>query len=254
MIDFAKTILLFTDGACSGNPGPGGYGTVIALPSGDIKELGAGRSETTNNRMEMMAVLEGLKSLENTPGDLAILTDSTYVIRGITQWIWGWKKRGWKSSSGSAVANRDLWESLDFMVNKRKNLGAMSWKYLRGHSGTPGNERCDEIAVGFTKKQWVDLYEGPLLEYSVAIHDLPDNMELPPMKKPGAKKKQAHSYLSYVNGNLERHSSWKECEAKVKGRPGAKFKKSTSAKNEIEIAKDWGLTDGEISKSGLKES
>lgn len=248
MIDFAKSLLLFTDGACSGNPGPGGYGSILVWPEGKVLELGSGRSETTNNRMEMTAVLEGLKHFEDTSGPLCIFTDSTYVIRGITQWIWGWKKRGWKSSSGGTVANRDLWEALDHLVKERKKLGSLEWKYLRGHSGTPGNERCDEIAVGFTKRRKVDLYEGSLLQYPVAIHDLPENMDLPPMRKSQGPKKAAHSYLSYINGKLERHTDWKSCEAKVKGRPGAKFKKSTSPQNEIEIARQWGLSDTEIKK------
>jgi len=246
-LDFKKTILVFTDGACSGNPGKGGYGVVIATPDGQITEFGKHESETTNNRMEMAAVVRGLDELAQTPGNLWILTDSTYVIRGITEWIWGWRKRGWKTAAGGEVSNKDLWLALDQAVQKRKDLGKIEWKYVRGHIGTPGNERCDAIAVAFTHKQFIDLYKGPLLQYSEAIYDLPEDMALPPMRKK-SEKKVAHSYLSYVNGNLERHSTWKACEAKVKGRPGAKFKKSSSAANEAEIVSGWGLSPDSLKK------
>ena len=240
-LDYANKILIFTDGACSGNPGPGGFGTILALPDGQILELGEGRESTTNNRMEMVAVIKGLQKIKNEPGDVWVLTDSTYVIRGITQWIWGWKRKGWVTAEGKEVTNKDLWLALADEVAQRKNLGQIEWKYLRGHQGTPGNERCDEIAVEFSKKRRPQLYSGTLLDYPVEIHDLPDDMSLPPMKAPGEKKKAAHSYLSYVNGQLERHSSWSECEAKVKGRSGAKFKKATSASDEKKIVQGWGL-------------
>lgn len=242
--DFTDKTLIFTDGACSGNPGVGGYGTVIAMPTGTIHELGGRRSSTTNNRMEMLAVIEGLRYVLLNASDLAsevwVLTDSTYTIRGITQWIFGWKRKGWKTAAGKEVGNQDLWQELDGLVRDCEKRFEISWKYVRGHSGTPGNERCDEIAVAFTKRQYIDLYSGPLLQYEFAIHDLPEDMSLPPMRDK-VEKKKAHSYLSYVNGSLKRHKSWPLCEAEVKGRPGAKFKKSTSAENEIEIVKGWGL-------------
>lgn len=148
-MDFANKILIFTDGACSGNPGPGGFGTIIVYPEGEVEELGEGRPSTTNNRMEMLAIIKGLQKISNRSEEVWILTDSTYSIHGITKWIWGWKKRGWKTAEGNDVSNKDLWLELENLVSKRKNI---EWKYLRGHSGTPGNERCDEIAVGFTKK------------------------------------------------------------------------------------------------------
>lgn len=234
------TILIFTDGASSGNPGPGGFGAVIAYPEGQIQELGEGRRSTTNNRMEMMAAIRALESVGATPGEVWVMTDSTYLIRGITQWIWAWKKRGWKTAEGQPVINKDLWQELDQVVATRGRMSTIQWKYVRGHSDIPGNERCDEIATDFAKGRKPYLYSGSLLNYQVAIHDLPDDMSLPPMK-PRKEKKAAHSYLSYVSGKLQRHHTWRECEAVVKGRPGAKFKKSTSAQNEREIIESWGL-------------
>ena len=239
-MNLETTIFIFTDGACSGNPGPGGFGSIIAYPNGQIQELGERRNSTTNNRMEIMAVIRALENIGNTPGEVWVITDSTYVIRGITQWIWSWKKRSWQTVEGNTVTNKDLWQKLDQIVTLRKKISPIKWKYVRGHQGIPGNERCDKIAVEFTKKRNPHLYSGSLLRYHVAIHDLPDDMSLPPMKS-RTEKKVAHSYLSYVNGKLQRHNTWKKCEAVVKGRSGAKFKKSTSVENEQEIVKSWGL-------------
>jgi len=239
-MDLTEKILLFTDGACSGNPGPGGFGSVLVYPEGKIKELGEGRVETTNNRMEMVAVLKGVQELAEVEGDLLILTDSTYVIRGLTQWIFGWKKRGWLTAEGKPVVNKDIWQELDKAVQSRKPMGALDWGYVRGHQGIPGNERCDEIAVAFSKKTFIELYEGSLLKYPYAIYDIPEDLSLPAQKaKSDSKKKKAHSYLSYVNGELEIHKTWPDCEARVKGRSGARFKKSLSAEDEKKIIKDW---------------
>jgi ribonuclease HI len=114
-------------------------------------------------------------------------------------------------------------------------------KYSRGHVGTPGNERCDEIAVCFSQKKWVELYEGKLLSYSVPIYDVPDDCELPEMR-PKEAKKVAYSYLSVVGGSVCRHKDWASCERRVKGQSGAKFKKAMSAEAEPEILKEWGLS------------
>jgi len=240
IMDITKKILLFTDGACSGNPGPGGFGSVLVHPEGRIQELGEGRAETTNNRMEMVAVLKGLHAIESDKGDLLILTDSTYVIRGLTQWIFGWKKRGWLTADGKPVVNKDIWQELEKAVSARKALGAVDWGYVRGHQGIPGNERCDEIAVAYSKKLPISLYNGPLLKYPFSIYDVPEDISLPVQKsKDKAKKKAAYSYLSYIGGELQTHKTWAECEARVKGRSGARFKKSISADDEKKIIKDW---------------
>ncbi len=144
----AKIDRIYTDGACSGNPGPGGWGTVVYFADGGIQELGGGdRGRTTNNRMEMQATIAGLEYYQasgQTEG-VVLYTDSQYVINGITKWISGWKKKGWKSSTGKAVLNQDLWEALD-ALNSRK----VQWQYVKGHSGDEGNERCDRIAVSYS--------------------------------------------------------------------------------------------------------
>jgi ribonuclease HI len=240
-----KSILIFSDGACSGNPGPGGWGAVIATPDGHVKELGGGIDATTNNQMELSGAIFALKEIKNIEGPVMFYTDSTYVIRGINQWIWGWRKNGWKNSEGGEVLNREFWEELSKHVSERsKKFGPdskINWLYSRGHIGTPGNERCDEIAVAFSQKKRVNLYDGPLLKYQIPIHDLPEDTTLPEMK-PRQEKAKAFSYLSYLGGQVYRHTDWASCERRVKGQSGAKFKKAMSAAEELQILKEWGLS------------
>jgi ribonuclease HI len=184
-----------------------------------------------------------LAALEAPVGsDIEMFTDSTYVIRGITQWIWGWRSRGWKTAEGKDVTNRDLWEELSRQVSRLKPA-AIHWRYVRGHTGVPGNERCDAISVAFSKGQRVQLYDGPLLKYPLAIHDVPENLELPPVKTAEQQKKKepAFSYLSLHGGIVYRHKTWAECERRVKGQSAAKFKKARSSEDEREILKGWGL-------------
>jgi ribonuclease HI len=237
-----NSILIFTDGACTGNPGPGGWASVLASPKGRVRELGGFDPHTTNNKMELTAAIRALAALKPPLStDVVLYTDSTYVIRGITQWIWGWRKRGWKNGEGKDVSNRELWEELSRQVARLKPA-AIDWRYSRGHVGTPGNERCDEIAVSFAKTRRADLFEGPLLQYGVAIYDLPETHDLPDIKaKDQAKKVPAFSYLSYQGGVVRRHQTWAECERRVKGQSAAKFKKAKSSADEGEILKGWGL-------------
>lgn len=135
-----ETIDIFTDGACSGNPGPGGWGTI--LRSGEIeKELWGGELHTTNNRMEMMAVIRGLAALKR-PLIVRVYTDSQYVQKGISEWIHGWKKRGWKTADKQPVKNEDLWRQLDELAASHK----VQWLWVKGHAGHPENERADALA------------------------------------------------------------------------------------------------------------
>jgi len=131
---------MFTDGACKGNPGPGGWGVVLQY-EGHERCLKGGEADTTNNRMELMAVIEGLRALKE-PCEVVITTDSQYVKNGITQWIHGWRKRGWRTANGSPVKNRDLWEQLEEEVNRQ----SVSWQWVKGHSGHRENELADELA------------------------------------------------------------------------------------------------------------
>lgn len=143
-----KIQAIYTDGACSGNPGKGGWGTVVYFQNGERQELGGYAPQTTNNRMEMQAAIAALEyfSKSGQTDSITLYTDSEYVKNGITKWIKGWKKKGWKTSSGKAVLNQDLWETLDQL-----NSPAVTWQYVRGHAGNEGNERCDAIARAFSQ-------------------------------------------------------------------------------------------------------
>jgi len=135
----------YTDGACSGNPGPGGWGTLLIARDGDtvVKErtLNGGEPETTNNRMELLAAINALETLDK-PSKLTIVTDSSYVKDGITTWIHGWKKRGWKTAAKKPVKNEDLWKRLDEATQRHD----VAWEWVKGHAGHPENERADELA------------------------------------------------------------------------------------------------------------
>lgn len=230
---------IYTDGACSGNPGPGGWGTVVLNRMAEVRELGGGEKPTTNNRMEVRAALEGLRFVAREEGPVHIYTDSTYLIRGITQWVWGWKRKGWKTAEGKEVLNRDLWEDLIRVVAARGSEGKIEWIYVRGHTGNPGNERCDRIAVGFSQGTNPGLFRGPVKDYKIDILSFPESEGLPEMR-PKEEKKAAYSYVSVLNGVVMRHRDWPSCEKRVKGQSGAKFKKSQSAQDEAEILGNWG--------------
>jgi len=131
---------IFTDGACSGNPGPGGWGALINGPNGE-NELTGGAADTTNNRMELQAAIEALKSLP-TGSAVTLTTDSTYVKEGITGWIKNWKARGWKTAAKKPVKNVDLWQNLDAECARHQ----VNWQWVKGHAGHAGNERADELA------------------------------------------------------------------------------------------------------------
>jgi ribonuclease HI len=152
---------IYTDGACSGNPGPGGWGTVLYFEGGQVHELGGGERETTNNRMEMQAAIAALEFLtqQTYSAPIELHTDSEYLKKGITQWIAGWKRKGWKNATGKPVLNQDLWMRLDSLSQtlKQNQKIDISWKYVRGHSGNAGNERCDEIARAFSHKRTIQL-------------------------------------------------------------------------------------------------
>lgn len=137
-----NAIEIYTDGACKGNPGPGGWGAL--LKSADAqKELFGGELGTTNNRMEMMAVIEALSALKR-PCHVTLYVDSQYVLKGITEWVSGWKARGWKTAAKQPVKNVDLWQRLDELVSTSGHK--IDWRWVRGHTGNPGNEHADSLA------------------------------------------------------------------------------------------------------------
>lgn len=227
-------ITIFTDGSSRGNPGPGGWAAIIRTGK-EVFELGGREDHTTNNRMELAAAINALAYVDenDVEGDILLQSDSKYVIKGITEWVKGWQRNGWKTAGKKDVENRDLWEALYLVATGL----VIEWKYVEGHAGHPGNERCDEIATSFADKAEITLYKGPRGKYPV-------DLDAAPSPSVAAKKKKssgvpAYSYLSYVDSVLNIDKTWKECESRVKGVRGAKFKKSTSAEDEKSIIKEW---------------
>ena len=136
----APKVVVYTDGACKGNPGPGGWGVWMVSGSHE-KEMWGGERSTTNNRMELTAVIEALTVLKR-PCEVVVYTDSEYVRKGITEWINGWKRRGWKTADNKPVKNADLWQTLEQAANRHR----VDWRWVKGHAGDPGNERADGLA------------------------------------------------------------------------------------------------------------
>lgn len=137
---FEKSVEIYSDGACSGNPGPGGFGTIMRC-NGHERELSGYSPQTTNNRMEMLGAIVGLEALK-FPCNVKLTTDSQYLLNGITKWIHAWKKKNWKNSQKKDVLNKDLWQRLDKLAQTHN----IEWHWVRGHTGHPENERCDELA------------------------------------------------------------------------------------------------------------
>ena len=235
-------LILFTDGSSLGNPGPGGWGAILAYPKLDeIVELGGTKLKTTNNEMELTAIVSGLSYAINSHARIHIYTDSQYAINGVTKWMYGWVKNGWQTASKEPVKNKEIWETLYSLVTER-GKDTISWHHVRGHVGIPGNERVDDIARELAEGTNVQLYRGKLSEYpDENILFLPSEEEV---KKLSQSKKtgKAFSYLSLVDNVVERHSTWAECEARVKG-VNAKYKKALSREHEKEILDEWGVSE-----------
>ncbi|HBV01662.1 MAG TPA: ribonuclease HI [Candidatus Taylorbacteria bacterium] len=246
-----SSITIFTDGASRGNPGPGGFGAVLIFPSPneknnevgimnyEVKELGGREEYTTNNRMELRAAIEALRFVSSLNAKrLTLYADSSYLINGITKWIFGWQKNGWKTKAKKDVENRDLWDELT-NITRGKDI---QWKYVGGHVGVAGNVRCDEIATSFADGKPLTLYFGVLENYGIRnILDMAVNSKLAEKKQSGRTRSnvKAYSYVSLVNGRVATHKTWAECEQRVKGK-NARYKKALSADEEQKLIAEWG--------------
>lgn len=249
-------IIIYTDGSSRGNPGPGGWGAIVAYNNSESKveskkskvvELGGGEKHTTNNRMELMAAIQSLLYVRDMGNEYTIdmRVDSRYVINGITKWVVGWQKNGWMNSKKEEVLNRDLWEELICVVSDIQMSGAtIAWNYTPGHAGIPGNDRADKVATIFADGKKAELFDGARSAYGIdlAIY-AGDAKKLFAKKSRSKSSAKVYSYVSLVGGKFMKHPSWAECEKRVKGAKGAKFKKAFSANDEQSIAKEWGARD-----------
>ena len=230
-------LTIFTDGAAKGNPGPGGYGVVIS-DGETVTELGGHKTRTTNNEMELMAAVKALTFIAGKTKSVAIYTDSKYVVEGATGWVFGWLKNGWKTKAETDVINKELWQELVPLLK----MVEIEWHKVPGHVGIIGNERADVIASTFATSGTLALYQGPKNTYGFNIentsYDKAKAQERSDARKRSAQK--AYSYISAVEGMVKVHATWGECEARVKGKKGTRFKKSLDAGNEKEIIKEFG--------------
>jgi ribonuclease HI len=225
-------VIIFSDGASKGNPGPGGWGSIV-LAKGTVKEIGGGENNTTNNRMELTAVIEALKLVKNESGEITINTDSKYIINGITGWVYGWQKNNWITKEKKEVLNRDLWEELIHVSNGKK----IDWNYVGGHIGIEGNERCDAIATDFASGVKPELFSGDFKTYGLNLLNTKGTKEK--VEKKSKNNLPAYAYVSLVNGVFHSDKTWAECEKRVKGKKGAKYKKVYSENEEKKAKEEW---------------
>lgn len=248
-----KPILIFTDGAARRNPGPGGWGAIVVM--GDtVTELGGADAHTTNNRMELSGVIEALhfvrefsrrnlstKSAEESPqkAPITLHTDSSYVLNGATKWIHGWKNTGWKTKAKEEVLNRDLWETLAPLLTHFR----IEWILLKGHAGIPANERCDVIATTFADGKKINLFHGARADYDVEI-EVSQSRKTESGQKKSKSKAKPYAYISAIEGKVMIHKTWPDCEARVKGKSNARFKKVFSPDEQRDLIKAWSMSRG----------
>ena len=238
--DRENSLIIFTDGSSLGNPGPGGWGGILAYPKLDeLIELGGTKLQTTNNEMELTAIVSALSYAINSEAHVHLYTDSEYSIKGATEWMYGWVKNSWKTASKNPVKNQGLWETMYSLIEER-GADTISWHHVRGHVGVPGNERVDDIARELAEGTNLELYRGTLSGYPqkdiLTIPEVKDQQE-----KAKKKSGKAYSYLALIDEEIERYTTWAECEARVHGR-SAKYKKALSAEHEQEILTEWGIS------------
>ena len=214
----------YTDGACLGNPGPGGWGVRILYPDGGVRELGGMAAATTNNRMELQAAIEALHLLHSYP-QVGIFTDSRYLIDGLTKWLPAWQRRGWVTTTQTPVKNRDLWMTLE-----RLNHPGVRWHHVRGHSGDPNNERVDTIARAYAAGKAPALFCGqagapsdPVLALSMTTLPTPVNSKTA-LASQGPTPDPVR-YISIVHGSVAIDPDWTTCAARVRGVSGAQYRK-----------------------------
>lgn len=234
-----EKIIIYTDGASRGNPGPGGYSAVIIFPNGKVFELGGREKNTTNNKMELRAILEALRFVELKNKEkfpIELFSDSAYAVNGLNGWIYAWEKNDWKTKEGNHVLNKEIWQELFGLNFRLKNFSGLKVFKVGGHSGVLLNERADKLASSFADGENTMLFLGNRNQYEKIL----SNMKVIIKSKNKTKSKEkAFSYISLTDGVLKTHPDWESCEREVKGKSGAKYKKVFSKEEEREVIKEW---------------
>ena len=195
--------------------------------------------------MEMTAVVAALTYAMNNTQEVHIFTDSSYLIQGVTTWMYGWQRNDWKKADGEEVKNRFLWETMYRLVGER-GRNSINWHHVPSHVGIPGNERVDTLAREYATGNHLELFRGKLDDYTIpGIFEFPNIAEAKEKKSSSKKSGVAYSYLSEVDGIIQRHKTWAECEARVKGNK-ARYQKALSESDEHEIVQKWGFTLSDI--------
>jgi len=252
-----KEIIIYTDGAARGNPGPGGYGLVlIDMHADEIVEKGEGYEHTTNNAMELLAVLRTLeiiffkKDRDRTYTQIPVhlYTDSRYVHQGITSWMHGWARNGWRKKDGEIIGNKELWQKVHTLAQDLADV-PITYVHVPGHAGIPGNERADTIATAYADiDDNFSPYRGSSSEYTdyALLIQPPREEELTVMRasKKEQKKKTTGrplGYLSYVEGSVYFDTTWNECKERVHGKKGVSFRKVMTESDIRDLLNTWGV-------------
>lgn len=238
--------IIYSDGSSRGNPGPGGYGGMVFFATGKVVEFGGHEDVTTNNRMELMGAIIGLRTIRERATDsfqIIIKTDSAYTLNGATKWVYGWEKNGWRTSTKEPVLNQDLWQMLMQEVRLLTLKHEIIWEKVKGHAGIAENERADMIATGFADNAPPLLFTGDASKYTEFLKMYQVESKTMTTQKSTTKKssKEAYSYVSMVNGTAHADKTWAICEKRVKGVKGAKYQKVFSKQEEEALIQDWTL-------------
>jgi ribonuclease HI len=237
-----NTIEIYTDGASRGNPGPGGWAAIIIITNGIVVELADRKDGATNNQMELLAAEKALEYVceHISEGTVLLHVDSTYVLKGITSWLDGWERNGWITTAKKPVENKGQWQNL---LKLRNVLGKrLELVKVAGHSGHEYNDRCDELAVAAALGNNPSLFSGTKTAYQTYLIEHPPKS----VKKPTSSKTKntaaAYSYVSSVEGKVYADKTWADCEKRVKGKKGAKYKKVYSKAEETGLIQDYTLS------------
>ncbi|MCA9353285.1 ribonuclease HI [Candidatus Nomurabacteria bacterium] len=237
-----QVIDIYTDGSSRGNPGRGGWGSIVCIKpknkdgnTDKIVELGGFEEATTNNRMELTAIKESLSHIEKRKieGEINIFTDSSYALNGLSGWMYGWEKNGWKTSTGEDVLNKDIWQELLGLFLRIKRKNGINMNKVKGHSGVLLNERADDIATMYADKEHVFLFTGSRSQYEALYKN---ELKEKKTKTPNFK---AYSYVSLVGGKVFIDKSWEDCKKRVSGKSGVLYKKSRNEEDEKRIIEEF---------------